>query len=84
MPIATMPKIDPTTMLAAPAPPRMKPIVLFDIPSDERERANKAGREPQRLVEMRNAWEEWNRTMPPIPDDATVSLGYGAKDMPQR
>jgi arylsulfatase A-like enzyme len=57
---------------------------LFDISSDERERANKAGREPQRLAAMRDAWEEWNTTMPPIPDDATVSLGYGAKDMPQR
>jgi len=33
---------------------------------------------------MRAALEEWNGTMPPIPDDATVSLGYGAKDMPQR
>jgi arylsulfatase A-like enzyme len=57
---------------------------LFDIPSDERERANKSGREPDRLARMRDAWEEWNRTMPPIPEDATVSLGYGAKDMPQR
>lgn len=57
---------------------------LFDIPSDERERANKAGREPDRLMAMRDAWEEWNATMPPIPGDATVSLGYGAKDMPQR
>ena len=57
---------------------------LFDIPADERERANRAPREPQRLAAMREAWEEWNRTMPPIPEDATVSLGYSAKDMPQR
>ncbi|HTH79673.1 MAG TPA: twin-arginine translocation pathway signal protein, partial [Ramlibacter sp.] len=57
---------------------------LFDIPSDERERANKAAREPQRLAQMRDAWEEWNATMPAIPGDATVSLGYSAKDMPQR
>ena len=57
---------------------------LFNIPADERERANQAGRELQRLAAMREAWEEWNLTMPPIPDDATVSLGYGAKDMPQR
>jgi hypothetical protein len=33
---------------------------------------------------MRADWEAWNATMPPIPPDATVSLGYGAKDMPQR
>jgi len=29
-------------------------------------------------------WEAWNATLPPVPDDATVSLGYGAMDMPQR
>ena len=57
---------------------------LFNIPGDERERANLGPREPQRLAAMRAAWEEWNATMPPIPDDATVSLGYSAKDMPQR
>lgn len=57
---------------------------LFDIPADERERANLAGRDPQRLAAMREAWEAWNATMPPIPQDATISLGYGAKDMPQR
>jgi arylsulfatase A-like enzyme len=57
---------------------------LFNIPADERERANRAPREPQRLEAMRDAWEQWNNTMPPIPDDATVSLGYSAKDMPQR
>lgn len=57
---------------------------LFNIAGDERERANLAGREPQRLARLREAWEEWNRTMPAIPEDATISLGYGAKDMPQR
>jgi arylsulfatase A-like enzyme len=57
---------------------------LFDLPADERERANLAGRDPARLMAMRDAWESWNSTMPAIPEDATVSLGYGAKDMPQR
>ena len=57
---------------------------LFDIASDERERANHAAREPELLMAMREAWERWNATMPPIPDDATVSLGYSVKDMPQR
>ena len=33
---------------------------------------------------MRAAWQAWNATMPPIPADATVSLGYSVKDMPQR
>ena len=57
---------------------------LFDIPADERERANLALRDSARLAAMRDNWQAWNATMPPIPDDATVSLGYGAKDMPQR
>ncbi|MBT2299311.1 sulfatase-like hydrolase/transferase [Variovorax paradoxus] len=57
---------------------------LFDIPADERERANQAPREPERLAAMREAWQVWNASMPPIPDDATVSLGYSVKDMPQR
>ena len=57
---------------------------LFDLPQDERERANKAGREPQRLSSMRDAWEEWNATMPAIPEDARVYPGFGAQDMPQR
>ena len=57
---------------------------LFNILADERERANHGPREPLRLEAMRAAWEAWNATMPPIPADATVSLGFGVKDMPQR
>ena len=57
---------------------------LFNIPQDERERANLGPKEPARLAAMRADWEAWNASMPPIPDDATVSLGYSAKDMPQR
>jgi arylsulfatase A-like enzyme len=57
---------------------------LFNLPADERERANLAVREPQRLQQLRAAWEDWNAGMPAIPADATVSLGYSAKDMPQR
>jgi arylsulfatase A-like enzyme len=57
---------------------------LFHIDSDARERANLGGRDPQRLAAMRQAWEAWDESMPPIPADATVSLGYSYKDMPQR
>ncbi len=57
---------------------------LFNIPADERERANRAKLEPQRLDAMRAAWHAWEATMPPIPADATISLGYSYKDMPQR
>jgi arylsulfatase A-like enzyme len=57
---------------------------LFDVETDERERANLARREPERLDAMRAAWEAWDRTMRPVPEDAVVSLVYGAADMPQR
>ena len=57
---------------------------LFNIPADERERANCARLEPARLDAMRAAWQAWEASMPPIPADATVSLGYSYKDMPQR
>ena len=57
---------------------------LFDIPADERERANLGHRHPDRLAEMRAAWEAWNESVPPIPPDAAISLGYGYADMPQR
>ncbi len=57
---------------------------LFNIPADERERANQGQQQPERLAAMKADWEAWNASMPPIPDDATVSLGYSAKDMPQR
>jgi arylsulfatase A-like enzyme len=57
---------------------------LFNIPADERERADQSGRDPTRLAAMREAWEVWNLSMPPIPEDATIGLGYTVKDMPQR
>jgi arylsulfatase A-like enzyme len=57
---------------------------LFDLSHDERERANLAKREPTRLAAMRADWEAWNATMPAIPEDAAVSLGYSTQDMPQR
>ncbi|MDA7417413.1 sulfatase-like hydrolase/transferase [Xenophilus arseniciresistens] len=57
---------------------------LFNLAQDERERANLGSRQGERLARMRADWEAWNAGMPPIPEDATVSLGYSAKDMPQR
>ena len=57
---------------------------LFNIAKDERERANLAAREPERLARMRAQWLAWDASVPPIPADATVSLGYSVKDMPQR
>ena len=57
---------------------------LFNISMDERERANLMAREPERLVRMREQWLAWDASVPPIPADATVSLGYSVRDMPQR
>ena len=57
---------------------------LFNIVADERERANQALHQPARLAAMREAWLAWNQTMPAIPDEAVVSLGYSVRDMPQR
>jgi arylsulfatase A-like enzyme len=57
---------------------------LFDLDSDERERANRAGIERARLANMIETWEQWNLTMPAIAPDASVSLGYSVKDFPQR
>ena len=56
---------------------------LFNLTRDERERANQATREPQRLAAMRADWEAWAATMPGIPSDAKVSLVYGEAQMPR-
>jgi arylsulfatase A-like enzyme len=57
---------------------------LFNLDNDERERANLAKVHPERLTAMREQWINWSHTVPGIPDDASVSLGYSTKDMPQR
>jgi arylsulfatase A-like enzyme len=57
---------------------------LFNIVQDARERANLAKQEPDRLAAMKAQWEAWHDTMPQIPEDATISLGFSSKDMPQR
>ena len=57
---------------------------LFNIRSDARERANLAPRHPALFEQMRADWLAWAESVPTIPDDAKVSLGYSAKDMPQR
>ena len=57
---------------------------LFNIPADERERANRAPGEPERLAAMREQWLAWNATMPLIPAEAMVHTGYSVRDMPAR
>jgi arylsulfatase A-like enzyme len=55
---------------------------LFDLEADERERANLAHRYPDRLAALRTRYAEWGAGMPPVPEDARVSLIYGERDMP--
>lgn len=45
---------------------------LYNVATDPRERANLAQRQPERLAELRSAWEAWDASLPPIPDDARV------------
>ena len=54
---------------------------LYDLERDARERANFAEREPERFAAMRERYAAWAKTMPGIPDDAKVSLGYACGDM---
>ena len=56
---------------------------LFDVVADGRERANLAKRYPDRLVELRDRWNAWAKTMPGIPDDAVVRLMWDENDMPR-
>jgi arylsulfatase A-like enzyme len=55
---------------------------LFDLEADERERANLARRHADRLAALRARYAEWSAGMPPVPEDARVSLIYTDKDMP--
>jgi arylsulfatase A-like enzyme len=56
---------------------------LFDLANDERERANLLERNPQLLDELRNAWMRWNEKMPPVSEDAKVSLVFTSQQIPR-
>jgi arylsulfatase A-like enzyme len=56
---------------------------LFDLARDQRERANRARAEPERLAALRARYRAWEATMPPLPPDATVSIPYTAADLAQ-
>lgn len=55
---------------------------LFNLEKDARERANVAKREPARFSEMRKLYLDWEASMPPIPEDAKVSVVYGPAELP--
>lgn len=43
---------------------------LFNLANDERERANLSKKEPEVLERLKQAYEEWNSTMLPYPEDS--------------
>jgi arylsulfatase A-like enzyme len=47
---------------------------LFNLASDERERADRSRRDAARLAAMKDLWEKWNSTMLPYPQG---SVAYG-------
>jgi arylsulfatase A-like enzyme len=56
---------------------------LFDVETDERERANLARRHPERLAALRERYAAWGAQFGPVPEDARVALVYSEKDMPR-
>ena len=56
---------------------------LFDLGTDARERANLAARVPEKLDELRAAWEAWDATLPPIPADARAHTLFTRREIPQ-
>jgi arylsulfatase A-like enzyme len=47
---------------------------LFDIEYDPRERGNLAKKQPPVLAELRALWEEWDRAMLPLPENAQIPM----------
>lgn len=57
---------------------------LFNISADERERANLARREPERLSALREQYQQWADSVRPISSEASAEMLYTEKDMPRR
>ena len=55
---------------------------LYDLATDPRERANFAGREPQRLISMRGRHAQWEKTLPQFPE-ARFSVPATKTDLAQ-
>ena len=54
---------------------------LFDLARDERERANMRDRYPDKFAELRDAYDAWSDSMPPLPPDARFGVVYNDKTM---
>jgi len=57
---------------------------LFDLSLDERERANLAKKQPERLQTMRAQIAKWSSEVRPIDPEARSELVYTERDMPRR
>lgn len=56
---------------------------LFDLSRDARERANLRERYPDKLAELMDAWDRWDASLPPIPQDAKAYLVFDKRQLPQ-
>ena len=56
---------------------------LFDLSQDQRERANRARLEPERLATMRTRYAAWEAGLPPLPPDAAFAIPYTKADLAQ-
>jgi arylsulfatase A-like enzyme len=54
---------------------------LFDLSADARERADMKHREPARFDRLKADYANWEAGVPPVPQDAKVSLVYGPAEM---
>lgn len=57
---------------------------LFNLAQDERERANLAKREPERLDAMRAQYTQWEATVRTVHPEARSELVYTEREMPRR
>ncbi|OGA60641.1 MAG: twin-arginine translocation pathway signal protein [Betaproteobacteria bacterium RIFCSPLOWO2_12_FULL_65_14] len=54
---------------------------LFDLSRDPRERADYKKRNPELFLDLKERYRQWEASVPPIPQDAKVSLVAGPADM---
>jgi len=54
---------------------------LFDLETDPRERANYRLRETSMFERLKEKYEAWHASMPPIPADASVSIPYSKAEL---
>ena len=57
---------------------------LFNLSVDERERANLKDKDLIKFNSMKEAWINWNKTMPQVDYNVNMSVGLPLSAMPQR